>query len=100
MVIGLHDAATVTLAIAPAFAFGYAFLSGSSAGALAVAFVVTLPINRAPTSSRRGHAVVHGMHGHPTPDGERPRPPAEVGAVPGRRRESAAPARRVSGWRG
>ena len=32
------------------------------AGALAVAFVVTLPINRAMMSRGRGHAVVHGLH--------------------------------------
>ncbi len=35
---------------------------GSLAGALAVAFVVTLPVNRALMSRGRGHAVVHGMH--------------------------------------
>jgi len=35
---------------------------GSLAGALAVAFVVTLPINRALMSRGRGHAVVHAMH--------------------------------------
>jgi uncharacterized protein DUF4396 len=33
------------------------------AGALAVAFVVTLPINRWMISRGRGHAVVHGLHG-------------------------------------
>lgn len=32
------------------------------AGALAVAFVVTLPVNRWMTSRGRGHAVVHGLH--------------------------------------
>jgi hypothetical protein len=32
------------------------------AGALAVAFVVTLPINRRMISRGRGHAVVHGLH--------------------------------------
>src|SRR3712207_7493904 len=32
------------------------------AGALAVAFVVTPPINRAMMSRGRGHAVVHGLH--------------------------------------
>jgi hypothetical protein len=32
------------------------------AGALAVAFVVTLPINRWMISRGRGHAVVHGLH--------------------------------------
>ncbi len=33
------------------------------AGALAVASVVTLPIDRAMMSRGRGHAVVHGLHG-------------------------------------
>jgi len=32
------------------------------AGALAVAFVVTLPVNRWMISRGRGHAVVHGLH--------------------------------------
>jgi hypothetical protein len=32
------------------------------AGSLAVAFVVTVPVNRAMISRGRGHAVVHGMH--------------------------------------
>ncbi len=110
--LGLHDLATVALAVALAFVFGYALtvrgvlraglplrravrvalaadtLSilvmeivdnavmlgvpgamaagvtnllfwASLAGALAVAFVVTLPINRALMSRGRGHAVVH-----------------------------------------
>jgi len=35
---------------------------GSLAFALAVAFVVTLPVNRAMIARGRGHAVVHGMH--------------------------------------
>ena len=35
---------------------------GSLAFALAVAFVVTVPVNRAMISRGRGHAVVHGMH--------------------------------------
>ncbi|WP_116450778.1 DUF4396 domain-containing protein [Blastococcus litoris] len=35
---------------------------GSLTVALAVAFVVTLPINRALVSRGRGHAVVHAMH--------------------------------------
>jgi hypothetical protein len=34
----------------------------SLAGSLAVAFVVTLPINRALMSRGRGHAVVHSVH--------------------------------------
>jgi len=113
--LGLHDGATIVLAIALAFMFGYALtvrvvlrsgLSlrqavrvalaadtvsilvmeivdnavilavpgameagiadvlfwGALAVALAVAFVVTLPVNRAMISRGRGHAVVHGMH--------------------------------------
>jgi hypothetical protein len=32
--------------------------------ALAVAFVVTLPLNRWMMSRGRGHAVVHGLHAH------------------------------------
>jgi hypothetical protein len=35
---------------------------GSLAFALAVAFVVTLPVNRAMIARGRGHAAVHGMH--------------------------------------
>jgi hypothetical protein len=35
---------------------------GALAVALAVAFVVTLPVNRAMISRGLGHAVVHGMH--------------------------------------
>jgi hypothetical protein len=35
---------------------------GSLAFALAVAFVVTVPVNRAMIARGRGHAVVHGMH--------------------------------------
>ena len=119
MVIGtaldLHDGATVALAVALAFVFGYALTVrivlrsgltlrqavrvalaadtvsilvmelvdnavilgvpgamdagltsalfwGSLAGALAIAFVVTLPINRALLSRGRGHAVMHEMH--------------------------------------
>ena len=34
----------------------------SLAGALVLAFVVTLPVNRAMMSRGRGHAVVHGLH--------------------------------------
>ncbi|TFV67311.1 UNVERIFIED_ORG: DUF4396 domain-containing protein [Bacillus sp. AZ43] len=34
----------------------------SLAGALAVAFVITLPVNRALMSRGRGHAVVHRVH--------------------------------------
>jgi len=36
----------------------------SLAGALALAFVVTTPINRALISRGRGHAVVHALHQH------------------------------------
>jgi hypothetical protein len=37
----------------------------SLAGALAVAFVVTWPLNRALMSRGKGHAVVHAAHSHP-----------------------------------
>jgi uncharacterized protein DUF4396 len=38
---------------------------GSLAGSLAVAFVVTTPVNRALMGRGKGHAVVHGYHhGH------------------------------------
>ncbi|WP_324274750.1 DUF4396 domain-containing protein [Blastococcus brunescens] len=113
--LGWHDAATVALAVALAFLFGYALTMrgvlraglpfraavrvalaadtvsiavmelvdnavmltvpgameagiggvvfwASLAGALAVAFVVTLPINRALMSRGKGHAVVHALH--------------------------------------
>ncbi|HJU47845.1 MAG TPA: DUF4396 domain-containing protein [Gaiellaceae bacterium] len=36
----------------------------SLALALAVAFVVTLPVNRWLIARGRGHAVAHGLHGH------------------------------------
>ena len=36
----------------------------SLAGSLALAFVVTTPVNRALISRGRGHAVVHALHGH------------------------------------
>jgi hypothetical protein len=37
---------------------------GSLAASLAVAFVVTVPVNRALIRHGRGHAVVHGHHAH------------------------------------
>ena len=37
---------------------------GSLAVALAIAFVVTVPVNRWLISRGKGHAVVHGHHGH------------------------------------
>ena len=37
---------------------------GALAFALAIAFVVTLPINRTMISRGKGHAVVHAVHGH------------------------------------
>ena len=36
----------------------------SLAASLAVAFVVTVPVNRALIARGKGHAVVHGYHGH------------------------------------
>jgi uncharacterized protein DUF4396 len=41
---------------------GSALFWGSLAASLAVAFVVTVPVNRWLISRGRGHAVVHGMH--------------------------------------
>ncbi|CAN5192159.1 hypothetical protein BH18CHL2_BH18CHL2_08140 [soil metagenome] len=38
---------------------------GSLALGFAVAFVVTYPVNRWLIARGRGHAVVHGRHGHP-----------------------------------
>ncbi|MFN8167845.1 MAG: DUF4396 domain-containing protein [Candidatus Nanopelagicales bacterium] len=40
---------------------------GSLVVALAVAFVVTVPVNRWLIARGRGHAVVHSMHGHGSP---------------------------------
>jgi hypothetical protein len=37
---------------------------GSLVVALAIAFVVTVPVNRAMIARGRGHAVVHQLHGH------------------------------------
>ena len=37
---------------------------GALAFALAIAFVVTLPINRTMISRGKGHAVAHAVHGH------------------------------------
>jgi len=34
----------------------------SLAASLAVAFVITVPVNRALMSRGKGHAVVHGLH--------------------------------------
>jgi hypothetical protein len=38
---------------------------GSLTVAFAVAFVITVPVNRWLIARGRGHAVVHGHHGHP-----------------------------------
>jgi hypothetical protein len=35
---------------------------GALAGSLAVAFVVTVPVNRALMTRGKGHAVVHALH--------------------------------------
>jgi len=37
---------------------------GSLAGSLVVAFLLTTPVNRWMIARGRGHAVVHGYHGH------------------------------------
>jgi hypothetical protein len=41
---------------------GSALFWGSLAASLAIAFVVTVPVNRALMSRGKGHAVVHGLH--------------------------------------
>ncbi|NUU24970.1 MAG: DUF4396 domain-containing protein [Streptomycetaceae bacterium] len=41
---------------------GDALFWGALAGAFALAFVVTTPVNKALISAGKGHAVVHGMH--------------------------------------
>ncbi len=55
----------VLLAVPGAMEAGLADLLfwGSLAFALAVAFVVTVPVNRALIRRGRGHAVAHGYHG-------------------------------------
>jgi hypothetical protein len=62
---------------------------GALAFALAVAFVVTVPVNRWLISRGKGHAVVHqyhgGGHGH-RPDGV----PNEAGSTTGGRSEGHA----------
>lgn len=69
--LGLSSLVTVALAVALAFAFGYGLTSllfwGSLSFALAVAAVVTVPVNRYLIARGRGHAAVHrtGVHGGP-----------------------------------
>jgi hypothetical protein len=41
---------------------GSALFWGSLAGSLVIAFLVTVPVNRALMSRGKGHAVVHGLH--------------------------------------
>ena len=43
---------------------GTALFWGALSASLAVAFAVTLPVNRRMMSAGKGHAVVHGVHGH------------------------------------
>nr|WP_231134720.1 DUF4396 domain-containing protein [Motilibacter deserti] len=54
----------VLLAVPDAMEAGLAdpLFWGSLAFALAVAFVVTVPVNRALIGRGKGHAVVHGLH--------------------------------------
>jgi len=40
------------------------FFWGALAAALAVAFVLTVPVNKWMIGRGKGHAVVHEMHGH------------------------------------
>jgi len=55
---------TVVVAVPGAMdaGLGSALFWLSLAGSLAIAFVVTTPVNRAMISRGRGHAVVHGAH--------------------------------------
>ena len=55
---------TVMLAVPGAMEAGLtsAFFWASLAGSLAVAFLVTTPVNRAMISRGRGHAVLHSYH--------------------------------------
>jgi hypothetical protein len=55
---------TVMLAVPGAMGagLGSAFFWASLAGSLAVAFVVTTPVNRAMIRRGRGHAVLHSYH--------------------------------------
>ena len=54
----------VVLAVPGAMAAGLtsALFWGSLIGSLAVAFVVTTPVNRGMIARGKGHAVVHGQH--------------------------------------
>jgi hypothetical protein len=78
--LGWHDLPSIVLAIVLSFVFGYgltvrkllaggvpfrraALFWGSLALALAVAFVVALPVNRWLVGRGLGHAVMHGEHG-------------------------------------
>ena len=56
----------ILLAIPGAMDAGLADLLfwGSLAVALAIAFVVTVPVNRALIARGKGHAVVHAYHHH------------------------------------
>jgi Domain of unknown function (DUF4396) len=56
----------IVLVVPGAMAAGLAtFLFwGSLALSLAIAFVITVPVNRWLIARGRGHAVVHAMHGH------------------------------------
>jgi hypothetical protein len=66
--LGLSTGATIVLAIALAFGLGYALTltpvlrSGVALkAALAVAFLLTVPVNRWLISRGRRHAAVHGL---------------------------------------
>ena len=72
---------------------------GSLAFALAVAFVLTVPVNYWLISRGRGHAAVHEMHGHEQPDTRCTRTTA-IGAIfTGLSRLSQPPIRVLPGIR-
>jgi hypothetical protein len=58
----VDNAVVLTVPGAMDAGLGSALFWVSLAFALAVAFVVTVPVNRALIGRGRGHAVVHGMH--------------------------------------
>ena len=77
--LGWGNVASMALAIALAFVFGYSFTLipgamtaglgdplfwGSLAGALFLAFWAALPVNRWLIARGKGHAVMHAHHAH------------------------------------
>ncbi len=68
--LGLGNLATIVIAIALAFVFGYTTFWLSMMLALTVAFFAAWPVNRYLLARGKGHALTHGFHGA-TPAGAR-----------------------------